>query len=50
MLPHCANGIADDVCLWLPVLLRGLKRGTNMKAYGTTKLWEIMVSMELNER
>jgi hypothetical protein len=32
------------------VLPRGLKRGDVFKAYGTTKLWEIIVSMELNDR
>jgi hypothetical protein len=37
-------------CCSHPFVVRGLRRGDTFKAYGTTKMWEIMVSMELNDR
>lgn len=37
-------------CCCKPCVVRGLRRGDTFKAYGTTKMWEIMVSMELNDR
>lgn len=39
-----------DVCVPVYLTCRGLKRGDTFEAYGTTKLWEIIVSMELNDR
>lgn len=34
----------------LVYMCRGLKRGDTFVAYGTTKMWEIVTSMELNDR
>jgi hypothetical protein len=42
-LPVVAVGCVCWVC-------RGLKRGGTVVSYATTKMWEIMTSMELNER
>lgn len=52
LLCHCAARFllraAQPVAALPPC--RGLRQGTTMETYGTTKLWEIIVSQELNQR